>query len=65
MKTTTHFKCPSCGRSKSRRAKLCHNCHAKEVKQRRRHGTVNMYSNFGCKCAKCKAAWAEYRRTKT
>lgn len=27
-----------------------------------RHGTTNGYSNLGCGCTRCRAAWAEYTR---
>jgi hypothetical protein len=25
-----------------------------------RHGTVNGYSNLGCRCPECRQAWTEY-----
>lgn len=28
------------------------------------HGKASTYNNRGCRCAKCKAAWAEYLRPK-
>lgn len=28
------------------------------------HGTVSMYSGHKCRCDECRAAWAEYMRTK-
>jgi hypothetical protein len=26
-----------------------------------RHGTVNEYNNYGCRCDRCRDAWAAYR----
>ena len=28
-----------------------------------RHGTVNGYSNLGCRCDKCRASWASHQQT--
>jgi len=45
---------------------LCHNCHVKKTRlaytEKRKHGTITMYSNGKCRCDKCKAASALYAR---
>lgn len=54
--------CDFCGGKKSYKAMMCLKCRGIQSRKNRKHGTVNMYLNFGCRCKKCKTAWAAERR---
>ena len=36
-----------------------------ETLQNPRHGTLGAYSNHGCRCARCRGAYADYHRART
>ena len=61
--TSSPYRC-ECGKKKTRTAKKCSSCHARDQRSGAKHGTANMYSNHGCRCRPCKTAWAKYRRKK-
>lgn len=44
---------------------LCKDCHWEKTRQDRQldgkdHGTVNMYTNYRCRCDECRKAWTTY-----
>ena len=48
---------------------LCHEHHWEKTRKDRqlndgKHGIIGMYTNNGCRCSDCKAAWAEYHRNR-
>lgn len=41
---------------------LGHGVYINAMKRKVKHGTVNCYVNYRCRCERCRAAAAEYQR---